>query len=66
MQEEQKEAIEYRHRAEIEKEIRQRLEMRESLSRQMREREERLIQEAKQDAAYKEQVNTYFSIYILS
>lgn len=56
MLEEQREAAEERYRQDIEKQIRRRLETRESLGLQVKEKEERLRQEAAEDAKYKEQV----------
>lgn len=58
MLEEQREAAEERYRQDMEKQIRQRLETRESLALQLKEKEERLRQEAAEDAKYKEQVLT--------
>lgn len=59
MQEEQKETLERRHREEVEKQIRQRIETRESLSKQMDEVAERRRQEAREDAKYKDEVRVY-------
>lgn len=56
MLEEQKEETERRHREEVEKQIRQKLEVRESLTAQLKDRQERVRQEAAEDAKYKEQV----------
>jgi len=58
MLEEQREAAEERYRQDMEKQIRQRLETRDSLALQLKEKEERLRQEAAEDAKYKEQVLT--------
>ncbi|ERL94884.1 hypothetical protein D910_12157 [Dendroctonus ponderosae] len=56
MVEEQKEALERRHREEIEKQIRQRIEVRESLTEQLKEKEDRCRQEAIEDGKYKQQL----------
>lgn len=58
MLEEQREAAEERYRQDMEKQIRQRLETRDSLALQLKEKDERLRQEAAEDAKYKEQVLT--------
>jgi isocitrate lyase len=55
-EEEQKQAMEQQHRANVEKALRQRIEVRESLMHQMTERQEKLRQEAAEDAKYKEEV----------
>lgn len=68
MLEEQREAIEERYRQDMEKQIRQRLETRQSLALQLKEKEERLRQEAAEDTKYKEQVfylNNYPLVYLL-
>ncbi|KAJ8921789.1 hypothetical protein NQ315_008415 [Exocentrus adspersus] len=53
---EKKEEIERRNRQDIEKQIRHRLEIRESLARQLQEKEERLQQEAGEDARYRNEI----------
>ena len=55
-EEEQKQAMEQEHRASVEKALRQRIEVRESLMHQMIERQERLKAEAAEDAKYKEEL----------
>lgn len=60
LEQEQIESIEKQHKAEVEKELRTRIEIRESLTKQMKERQERLKEEAKEDALYKEQVGITF------
>ncbi|KAH1028580.1 hypothetical protein HUJ05_001922 [Dendroctonus ponderosae] len=59
MVEEQKEALERRHREEIEKQIRQRIEVRESLTEQLKEKEDRCRQEAIEDGKYKQQAHLH-------
>lgn len=59
MEEEQKDAVERRHKAELEQQIRQRIETKESLTRQMEEGIEKRRQEAREDARYKEEVNRF-------
>lgn len=54
---EKKEEIERREKRDIERLIRQRIEINKSLGRQMEEREERLQQEAKEDARYRDEVS---------
>lgn len=66
MQEEQQEALERRHRDEIETQIRQRLETRASLSRQMEEVAERKRQEARENALYKEEVSIFMEIFAMA
>jgi len=56
MLEEQKEEQDRRYRQDVEKHIRQKLEIRESLGVQVKEREEKLRQEAAEDTKYKEQL----------
>lgn len=57
MEAEERETLEQKHKEEVEREFRRRLETYESLMKQMEERRERLRQEAEEDARYKEQVH---------
>lgn len=55
---EEREALEQKHKEEVEREFRRRIETHDSLMRQMEERRVKLRQEAEEDARYKEQVLT--------
>ncbi|CAG9835454.1 unnamed protein product [Diabrotica balteata] len=55
-EEEQKEIVEKRHRADIEKQLRIRLETQQCLAQQMQERQERYRQQVEEDRKYKEQL----------
>lgn len=54
---EERETLEQKHKEEVEREFRRRLEVQESLLTQMEERKERLRKEAEEDAKFKDQVN---------
>lgn len=59
LEEEKKEAIEKRFRAEIEKAMKMRQETQQALDCQLEERKEKIRLEAEEDAKYKEQVRIY-------
>lgn len=67
MEAEERESIEQKHKEEIEREFRRRIETHDSLLRQMEERREKLRQEAEEDARYKEQVfYKCYNLYIIN
>jgi len=65
MEEEKLALMERKYREDLEKEIRKRIEMRELLSLQLIEKEERSRLEKENERAYKEQVRIFFDIFSL-